>query len=156
LGNSLRTALLLLHGLLAVALLGAITHQAFARPVGQRRSTSFVARYRGVGAGTYSSIVIVLFVLTTILGALLYPSYRTLVRPALEMADLRAANGSFEVKEHLAALGLLMLPAYYAAWSGIDPHFEPVRRILTWLLAAIVWWNFLAGQVLNNIRGLFA
>ena len=31
----------------------------------------------------------------------------------------------------------------------------PRARYLTWMLAFIVWWNFLAGEVLNNIKGLF-
>ena len=28
------------------------------------------------------------------------------------------------------------------------------RRYLTWLLAFVVWWGFIVGHVLNNIRGL--
>jgi hypothetical protein len=29
------------------------------------------------------------------------------------------------------------------------------RRYLTWILAFVIWWNFLVGHILNNIRGLF-
>jgi hypothetical protein len=29
------------------------------------------------------------------------------------------------------------------------------RRGLTWVLASIVWWDFLAGLVLNDVKGLF-
>jgi hypothetical protein len=149
------TALLILHGLLAVALLGAITHQAFAttRPA---KKPSFVARYRAVAASGYANAVVVLFIVTSIGGALLYPQYRLDIRPTLEDLDLRAANGVFEIKEHLAAIGLGLLPAYWFFWrQPLSADGLIARRYLTWLLAFIVWWNFLVGHVLNNIRGFF-
>jgi hypothetical protein len=149
------TALLILHGLLAVALLGAITHQAFAtgRPATRR---SFVARYRAVAASGYANAVVVLFIITSVGGALLYPQYRLDIRPTLEDLDLRAANGVFEIKEHLAAIGLGLLPAYWFFWrQPLSADGLIARRYLTWLLAFIVWWNFLVGHVLNNIRGFF-
>ena len=149
------TALLILHGLLAVALLGAITHQAFAtgRPA---KRPSFIARYRAVTASGYANAVVVLFVVTSIGGALLYPQYRLDIRPTLEDLDLRAANGVFEIKEHLAAIGLGLLPAYWFFWrQPLNVDGLIARRYLTWLLAFIVWWNFLVGHVLNNIRGFF-
>lgn len=151
------TTLLILHGLLAVALLGAITHQALATtrkvPAGEK---SFITRYRAVSAASYKNAVVILFVVTCIGGALLYPPYRLDVRPTLEDLDLRAANGVFEIKEHLAAIGLGVLPAYWFFWrQPLSADGVIARRYLTWLLAFIVWWNFLVGHVLNNIRGLF-
>jgi len=56
--------LLILHGLLAVALLGAITHQAFGalpRAAAQGERT-FISRFRSVNAPAYASPVVVLFV----------------------------------------------------------------------------------------------
>ncbi len=149
------TAFLILHGLLAVALLGAITHQALA--TARRAATpNFIARYRSVGAAGYANAVVVLFIVTCIGGAILYPPYRLDVRPTLEDLDLRAANGVFEIKEHLAAIGLGLLPAYWFFWrQPLSADGVIARRYLTWLLAFIVWWNFLVGHVLNNIRGLF-
>ena len=149
------TVLLILHGLLAVALLGAITHQAFAtrHPV---KKPSFIARYRAVAASGYANAVVVLFIVTNIGGALLYPQYRLDIRPTLEDLDLRAANGVFEIKEHLAAIGLGLLPAYWFFWrQPLGAEGLIARRYLTWLMAFIVWWNFLVGHVLNNIKGLF-
>ena len=98
-----------------------------------------------------------LFVATFVLGGLLYPRYRIDVRPMLEDMQLRAANGIFEIKEHFAAVGLGLLPVYWLFWR------PPLARrtcgnaasYLTWMLAFIVWWNFLVGEVLNNIKGLF-
>lgn len=156
-GDSLITGLLVLHSLLAVALLGAITHQAIAVRGGSGNGKkSFGARYRAVDASAYASAVVVLFAASSLIGASLYPSYRMIVRPVLELNNLRVANGAFELKEHFAALGLLMLPAYWAAWSRpLTPDHTAARTGLTWVLAAIVWWNFLIGDVLNNIKGLF-
>jgi hypothetical protein len=149
--------LLLLHGLLAVALLGAITHQALsvlplAAAKGQR---TFVDRFRGVNAPAYATPIVVLFAVTAIGGALLYPQYRIDVRPALEDMQNAAANGVFEIKEHLIAIGLGLLPAYWQVWQQpIETRATSARRALTWLLAFFVWWGFIVGHVLNNIRGL--
>jgi len=152
--------LLLLHGLLAVALLGAITHQALsvlprAAAKGQR---TFLDRFRGVNAPAYATPVVVLFVVTAIGGALLYPQYRIDVRPALEDMQNAAANGVFEIKEHLIAIGLGILPAYWLVWQQPDnaqgAEAASARRALTWLLAFFVWWGFIVGHVLNNIRGM--
>jgi len=151
--------LLIVHGLLAVVLLGAITHQALA--IAGRPSTagkpSFFNRFSSVNAPAYVNPIIFFFVLTAIGGGLLYPQYRVDVRPVLEDLQMRSANGIFELKEHFAAIGLGLLPAYWYYWqSPLVPEFAPVRRYLTWILAFLVWWNFLVGHVLNNIRGLFA
>ena len=150
-------ALLIAHGLLAVALLGAITHQAWSL-VPRRGSPgpqSFVDRFRSVDSGAYATAVVVLFVVTAIGGGLLYPQYRLDVRTALEDLQLRAANGVFEIKEHLAAIGLGLLPTYWLFWRApLVPEQAAARRYLTWLLAFVVWWNFLVGHVLNNIKGL--
>ena len=150
-------ALLILHGLLAVALLGAITHQALSvAPAAATNSPrSFMDRFRGVNGPAYATPVVVLFVITALGGALLYPQYRVDVRPALEDMQNSAANGVFEIKEHLIAIGLGLLPAYWLVWQQpIDTAAVSARRGLTWLLAVFVWWSFIVGHVLNNIRGL--
>jgi len=150
--------LLIAHGLLAVALLGAITHQALSvlttSPAAHGRWT-FIDRFRGVDATAYATPIVVLFAVTAIGGALLYPQYRIDVRPALEDTQNVAANGVFEIKEHLVAIGLGLLPVYWSFWR--KPHeaeTAAARRYLTWLLAFFVWWSFIVGHVLNDIRGL--
>ena len=35
------------------------------------------------------------------------------------------------------------------------PQSAEARKYLTWILAFIVWWNFIVGELLNNIKGLF-
>jgi len=150
-------ALLILHGLLAVALLGALTHQALSvvPTSATTRGRTFIDRFRGVNGPAYATPIVVLFVVTAIGGALLYPQYRIDVRPALEDTQNSAANGVFEIKEHLIAIGLGLLPAYWLVWrESIDATVASSRRGLTWLLALFVWWSFIVGHVLNNIRGL--
>jgi hypothetical protein len=150
------TALLIIHGLLAVALLGAITHQAAstlwpaARPAG-----SFAGRFRSVAAPGYANAIVIFYVLTALLGGIIYAEYRVGIRIVLEELQLRAANGSFELKEHLAAIGLGTLPAYWCSWRlpASEPSAARDRAVLTAILAFIVWWNFLVGHILNNIRG---
>jgi hypothetical protein len=147
------TALLIIHGLLAVALLGAVTHQALAA-VAKRaeiRTVGFLARFRATDAGTYRNAIVILYVAVLCAGAILYPTYRAVVRPMLQDMDLRAANGVFEIKEHLSALGLIVLPAYWP----LQPEYAAARVWLTWIVASIVWWNFVVGQLLVAIKGLF-
>jgi len=149
--------MLLLHVLCGAALLGALTHQAFSvarRPTAPARS--FVDRFRGVNSPTFTNVVCLLFFVSFVLGSLLYPRYRIDVRPILEDMQLRAANGLFETKEHFAAVGLGLLPAYWMVWRAPQSIALAVsRKYLTWILAFLSWFNFLVGELLNNIRGIF-
>src|SRR5438552_11591314 len=126
--------LLILHALVSVALLGAITHQAFSvarRPVAPGQS--FVNRFRSVHSPTFTNVIVLLFVAGSILGGLLYPRYRVDVRPALEDMQLRAANGIFEIKEHFAAVGLGLLAAYWRFWRpSFAAQHAATRKYLTW------------------------
>ena len=149
-------ALLIVHGLLAVALLGAITHQALSvTPRRAAASLSFVGRFSSVDSNAYATAIVVLFVVTALGGGLLYPQYRLDVRTALEDMQMRSANGAFEIKEHLVAIGLGLLPTYWLFWRApASAGLGGAKRYLTWLLAFVVWWSFLVGHVLNNIKGL--
>jgi hypothetical protein len=150
------TVLLILHGLLAVGLLGAITHQAVSVIAPARRSSgSFVARVRSVPSTSYVNAIVVLYLLTALLGAIIYAEYRISVRTVVEQLEMRSANGAFELKEHFAAVGLL--PAYWYFWrQPLAPEHARTRTMLTAVLAFIVWWNFLVGHLVNNIRGFGA
>jgi hypothetical protein len=149
------TALLIVHGLLAVALLGAITHQSASVWLPAKKpALSFLGRFRAVPGAHYANAVVVLYLCTALLGAILYPEYRMSVRVMLEQLELRQANGVFELKEHFASVGLALLPAYWVFWRApYATEHARTRAVVTLLLALIVWWNFLVGHVLNNIRG---
>ena len=150
------TTLLIVHALLAVALLGAITHQTASVWLPARRPAgSFVGRFRSVAAPSYANAVIVLYLCTAVVrGVLIYPEFRLSVRPVLEQLGLWVALGVFDLKEHFTVIGLATLPAYwyFGRQPPADQHAS-TRAVLTAMLAFIVWWNFLVGHILNNIRG---
>jgi hypothetical protein len=147
--------LLIVHGLCAVALLGALTHQAISVlwPTRQRTG-SFVSSLRSVPSMTYTNAIIVLFIVTAILGSIIYTEYRITIRITLQDYRLRVPEGAFELKEHVLAIGLGLLPAYWHYWRpALAKEFASTRVIVTSLLATIVWYAFLTGHVLNDIRG---
>jgi len=146
--------LLIVHGMLAVFLVGAITHQAVgaAWPVAKRGS-GFFSAVRGVNLMSYTNVVILLFVVTFALGCYIYPVYRLNVRPTLQEYRLFKPEGMFELKEHFLATGLALLPAYWYFWRKANENNRVVRAALTAILAFDVWWGFLTGHIINNIRG---
>jgi hypothetical protein len=150
------TTLLIVHGLIAVALLGAITHQTASTVWPAKSAGSFLVSFRAVSAARYTTTNIVLYVITAILGAIIYPTYRLAVRPYLESARLWTINGTFELKEQFVAIGLGMLPLYWLVWrTPLDGKLSAARTAVTALFCFIVWYSFLVGHVLNNVRGLF-
>jgi hypothetical protein len=64
------------------------------------------------------------------------------------------ANGIFEIKEHFIAIGLFMLPAYWLYWrTPLAAEQATARKYMTTILAFFVWYGFLVGHILNNIKG---
>jgi hypothetical protein len=148
------TVLLIVHGLLAVALLGAITHQTAAVWWPERKPAGFVGRFRSVPGTSYAGAVVVLYLCTVVLGSIIYPEYRLNIRVVLEQLELWKPNGAFELKEHFVTVGLGVLPAYWFFWRApLAEEHARTRAALTALLAFVVWWNFLTGHIVNNIRG---
>lgn len=152
------TLLLILHGLAAVALLGAITHQLVSavrnRPA---RGVNFVARYSTVNQRVFTNFVIWSYLIATLLGGVIYLDYRLNTRPTFEQMMLGWAVGTFELKEHFAGIGLCLLPLYAWLWNPDRAETHRWDRLgITTLLAFSVWWDFIVGHVLNNIRGLGA
>ena len=97
----------------------------------------------------------VLFLVTLGFGASIYPSYRVDVRVPFEEMSLGWAVGLFEIKEHIAGLGLGTLPLYGYVWRpGFNKGCRLDRPMLTLFMGAIVWFDFIVGHVLNNMRGL--
>lgn len=148
------TVLLMVHGILAVFLLGALTHQVFGvwwRPA--RGDQSFFGSYRAVRAERYVNTVIILYVLTYLVGGfLLYPEYRYIVRPVLEQLRLNSILGSFELKEHFMTVGIGLLPVYWYLWKQPQTSVT-ARKLVTLVLTLLVWYGFIVGHLLNNTRG---
>jgi hypothetical protein len=150
------TFLLILHGLLAVVLLGGITHQAISAAWPSRNKTGIFRSFRAVSGAVYTNANIVLYLATVTLGGTIYPVYRVAVRTYLENARLYPAVGSFEIKEQFISVGLGMLPLFWLLWRRPpEADAKSARIAVTLILCFIVWYAFLVGHVLNNIRGLF-
>ena len=152
------TVLVIIHGLVAVALLGAITHQALSTwAPASARPGSFFGRFRTVPSVAFTNAIIVLYLVTATLGAIVYLYFRVEIRPAMEQASRWEALGFFDLKEHFIAIGLALLPAYSVCWrQPREGESARTRTAVTSLLAFIVWWSFLVGHVMNNIRGFTA
>jgi hypothetical protein len=146
--------LLIVHGILAVFLVGAITHQALSVtwPV-TKRGSGFFHAVRGVNGMNYTNTIVILFLVTFAIGCLIYPIYRVNVRTALQEYRLFKPEGMFEMKEHLLAISLALLPAYWLFWRRASDANRLARAAVTCLLAVAVWWSFLTGHIINNIRG---
>ena len=154
------TILMIVHGLLAVALLGAITHQAASALMPVRRVASvggdpgIVTRFRSVQGAGYAAAVCVLWIATFVFGSWIYTKYRMYVRIPIETQGFWKTQGVFELKEHLASIGLGLLPIYWFFWKNArNPEYDSARKWLTVLLAAMVWYMFLVGHIVNNVRG---
>ena len=93
------TALLIIHGLVAVALLGAITHQTLAVWIPARaHSGSFFDRFRAVEPASFANAIVVLYATSAILGAFVYFHFCVDVMPALERTRRWEALGLFRVE----------------------------------------------------------
>jgi hypothetical protein len=149
------TALLILHGLVAVALLGAITHQTLAVwAPSSAHPRSFFGRFRAVQPAGYANAIVGLYVGAALLGAIVYLYFKVDIQPDLERDRHWHALGFFDLKEDFVAIGLGLLPAYWISWRW--PFADERGRTaaaLTTILGFIVWWGFLVGHVVNNIVG---
>jgi hypothetical protein len=147
----------LLHGLLAILLVGALTHQAIACwwPAKAPAGSGVIAGARAVTAGRYTNTIIILYVITAVLGGFfLYPTYRVQVRTLLEQLHRFPTVGFFEIKENLVAIGLGLLPIYWWSWkSAAASTAVRNRAVITLILTLIVWWAFFVGHFINNIKG---
>ena len=153
---TLVTVLLILHGLVAVALMGVMSHQAFALLFPAKTTGGFVTAYRAVSAARFTNACIVLYIVTFVLGSVIYPAYRVSSRIWIETARLWPISGLFEMKEQTLAIGLGMLPFYWLMWRDAkDPDTRTARIWTTSILCVVVWYSFLAGHIVNNVRGLF-
>jgi hypothetical protein len=130
-------ALLLLHFGLAVPLVGAAVHNgmvSFRRLRGRRIAERLVCSYARVSA--------LLCLGTVLLGALLYPSFRTDVRPQFDM-ELPLATLLFEIKEHVA----LTTTALLVTQAGLRRGPALGGRLADWLGLTAAGGVLFAGAV---------
>jgi hypothetical protein len=147
--------LLFVHFLLAVALLGAVTLQAVAVLLPARQAAGNFVDRSPAPAASYAPAIVVLYVFQALMGAWIYVKYRTYVRIPMEELRHWWSVGSFEFKEHIVAMGLGLLPAYWYFWrQPLSAEHDGIRRWLTVFLAISVWYAFIVGHVANDFRGV--
>jgi hypothetical protein len=149
------TLWLFVHLIFALGLLGAITHQAMAVALPVRKpAPGIITRFRAVPAAGYASAVCLLYVITFFVGSFIYTQYRVAIRIPLEDTHYYKTLGFFDFKEHVATLGLVLLPAYWFFWKNPqNPEYGNARKGVTLVLAIMIWFLFIVGHVLNNTRG---
>jgi hypothetical protein len=148
--------LLFAHFVLAVSVLAAVTLQGVTVLLLPARQAAgqFIDR-SPVPAASYATLVVILFVLQSLMGAWVYVKYRTYVRIPMEQFKHWWTVGSFEFKEHIVTMGLGLLPAYWYFWR--DPQsaeYAIVRKWVTVFLMVTVWYSFIVGHVANDFRGV--
>ena len=155
--NTFWTILFTMHALLAVGLLGALTHQAASVLMPVRAgagSQGFVTRFRSVHGAAYATAICALWIVTFVFGAWIYTKYRVYVRIPIEQAGFWKTQGVFELKEHYATIGLGLLPIYWFFWKNArELEYDSARKWLTVVLCAMCWYIFLIGHIVNNVRG---
>src|SRR5947199_5711158 len=105
--HDLLITLLILHGIAAFLLLGALTHQSISvwAPI-HGHIDSFFDRTRAVAARNYGAAIVVLYVVTFVLGMIVYPDYKVTAGHVLSDHKWVKSNQAFEFKEHVLAIGL--------------------------------------------------
>jgi hypothetical protein len=145
----------ILHGIMAIALLGATTHQGLTVWRQPAPAEIFVDRFRAIPAVRFANAIACLYVLTFALGAYIYPTYVLDVKGAVVDYGMRKTVGIFQLKEHMAVIGLGLLPVYRHYWRTVPlTDGAHTRRFLTTFMMLGVWWNLIVGHILNNIKGL--
>lgn len=145
-------ALVILHALAAIVLIGATTHHAIIA-VGYLRG-----RYKVRLGRIYAATIAVAYGITFVLGLFAYPAFRYHVRGLyLDRYEAWASN-LFDTKENFAALGLPLVIALFVLSRAIVPSEDRalVRgySVLALLAAAIVWFSVIAGLVITQVRGV--
>lgn len=94
------------------------------------------------------------------LGAIIYPAFRVDVRAALFDAEMPWLTGIFEIKEHLAAIGIVPAIAIIVMGRVLDFHcptdrrFMPIFAGLAAVVLMVIMFNAGAGWYLSSVRSL--
>jgi len=146
--------LLVLHALVAVALLGSVGH------LGYESLWYLLGRARNVWLGTvHARVGFVLYSLNFALGLIVYPVFRVRVRHDYFDAKLPWATNLFDTKEMFAAFGLAAFAALFALSFAVRPRepedaaMLPAFAGLGLLVSAVSIFSGVVGIVLVTYRG---
>ncbi len=150
--ESLFPVLLLVHLGATFFMVGAMTHNLLC-VVGYLKGRfgrrHLEKRYAGWFFWSYLAVYVI--------GAVVYPAYRVHIDAAYFRPSLPWATGLFEVKEHWAVIGLLMVAGYHYLRGNFDPKKDRGKLALyvplCFLLNATVWYVLIAGCWATMLKG---
>src|SRR5262249_3418056 len=106
-------------------------------------------------AASYATVIVLLYLPQALLGAWMYLKYRLYVRIPMEQLRHWWTLGAFEFKEHIIAMGIGLLPAYWCLWCQPGCAEDTgVRRWLPVFLVVPGGSALGAGHVANDFRGI--
>lgn len=144
----------IVHGLMAMILLGAITHQGLSIWRKPAPARVLFDRFRAVNPIGYANTVVILYFITFLIGSLVYPIFVLDVKGSVADYGMKKTIGLFQLKEHIAVIALAMLPVYWHFWKNASAENLGTRRWMTTLIMLATWWNLVVGHILNNVKGL--
>ncbi len=148
-----RHLLAVLHTAGSIVLLGACTHHLLLM-----RHYIKGRLERAPLEKLYAKIIGIAYVVTFGLGALLYPTYRTLIRGYYLDRFAPSYSGFFDVKETFAALALMVVLGLFALaykWKPKDePALAPIVAAMSLVVCCVVWFNAIVGVWLVSVRGV--
>jgi hypothetical protein len=151
-----RQPLLFLHLAAAVSTLAVAVHLLVRLAQSARKPNPWLAR----SVRRHAWLLFSLYAATWVLGALIYPAFRILVRYAYLDETLPWATGLFEIKEHAATLGLVPALGVLLLARGASTTAPPLTRhavtlgALTGGVAAVLLFNAWCGWYLGTLRPL--
>ena len=151
--ESFANPLLVLHALIAAALLGSCTHAAYELIRYLRDKPRRPALER-----LHARIIAVLYVVQFSLGALIYPTYRVKVRAMYFDTEFPWASNLFDIKEMFAAFGLGVVLVYVTLSFFYKAHEH--RRLRGFYVFCglcvtfIVWFAAISGFYLTTLKAV--
>ena len=144
--------LVVVHAAAAIVLVGATTHHALVA-LGYLRGVVKLRLGR-----IYAATIAVTWMVTFGLGLLAYPTFRYTARALyLDRYEPWASN-LFDIKEHAAALGIPLAFGAFALSRVLEPKTDrSITRAyaaIAALLAAIVWFDVIAGLLITMAKGV--
>lgn len=148
-----RRLLLVLHAAGSIVLIGAATHHALSMRHYLRGRFGGVAREK-----LWAKVTAAAYLVTFVIGALLYPTYRYHVRGLYLDRHAPFYAGLFDVKEVYASLTLVVALGLGALSFVLRPAEERwllrVYAAMSVIVCAVVWFNVIAGLLVASVRGI--
>ena len=121
--------------------------------MGTFRCPAAPGRFRAVPSAAFANAIVILYLVTALLGAVVYLYFKVHIQPDLQRDHHWSALGLLELKEDFLAIGFGLLPAYWVCWRRLGDEQGWARAALTAVLVFVVWWGFLVGHIMNDIMG---